>query len=108
VIHVTDGSEMETLSAAIARLQADGYTGNWYAGDDGDLVCEACGAHFEVTTMHVDETVRFEGMSDPADESILYALSTDDGHKGLYSTTFGAEMPAGDVAVIRAIRVNQR
>jgi len=52
--------------------------------------------------------VRFEGMSDPADESILYALSTDDGHKGLYSTTFGAEMPAGDVAVIRAIRVNQR
>ena len=108
MIHVTDGSEMETLSAAIARLQADGYTGNWYAGDDGDLVCEACGAHFDVTNMHVDETVRFEGMSDPADESILYALSTDDDHKGLYSTTFGAEMPAGDVAVIRAIRVKQR
>ncbi|MEJ7562259.1 MAG: hypothetical protein WKF45_07010, partial [Ilumatobacteraceae bacterium] len=65
---MTDGSEMETLSAAIARLQADGYTGNWYAGDDGDLVCEACGAHFDVTNMHIDETVRFEGMSDPADE----------------------------------------
>jgi len=108
VIHVTDGSEMETLSAAIARLQADGYTGNWYAGDDGDLVCEACGAQFDVTNMHVDETVRFEGMSDPADESILYALSTDDDHKGLYSTTFGPEMAAGDVAVIRAIRANQR
>ncbi|MEJ7722139.1 MAG: hypothetical protein WKF58_17715 [Ilumatobacteraceae bacterium] len=106
---MTDGSEMETLSAAIARLQAVGYTGNWYAGDDGDLVCEACGAHFE-RDRHArrrDRAVRGDVRSrrrvDPRTR-----CSTDDGHKGLYSTTFGPEMAAGDVAVIHAIRANQR
>lgn len=94
---------METLSEAVARLQGAGYEGNWYASEDGELVCEVCGHHFDPSQVSVDEVVRFEGQSDPADSSILYALSTGDGHRGLYSTMYGPETPPGDVALIRAI-----
>lgn len=98
---------METLSDAVARFQAEGYEGNWYASEDGELVCEACGTHFDPAQVSVDHVVRFEGQSDPADSSILYALSTADGHRGLYSTTYGPETPTGDVALIRAIGANR-
>ncbi|CAN5731223.1 hypothetical protein BH20ACT4_BH20ACT4_14580 [soil metagenome] len=94
---------METLSEAVARLQQEGYEGNWYASEEGELVCEACHVKFDPSQVSVDHVVRFEGPSDPADASILYALSTDDGHRGLYSTTYGPETPPGDVALIRAI-----
>ncbi len=99
---------METLSAAVARLQADGYTGNWFADDGGWLVCETDGARFDTDHLTVEAVVRFEGASDPADESILYAITSSDGHKGLYSTTFGPETPPGDVAVVRAIGAHRR
>ena len=48
----------------------------------------------------IDHILRFEGESDPGDMTILFALRTPAGSKGLYSTAFGAEMPAEDVAVI--------
>ena len=34
---------MDTLSDAIRRLQADGYTGNWFANADHNLECNESG-----------------------------------------------------------------
>lgn len=100
---MSTGAEMETLSAATRRLQAAGYTGHWYVGDEEGLVCTDCGRTLAPDEALVDEVVRFEGPSDPGDESVLFALRTGDGHKGLYSVTYGPYTPSADAAVVRTL-----
>ncbi|GJM38553.1 MAG: hypothetical protein DHS20C19_19200 [Acidimicrobiales bacterium] len=94
---------METLSQAITRLRGTGYHIDYRANDRELLECDECGAVFDPTEMQVDETVRFEGASDPGDEAILFALDAGGGHRGLYAAAYGAAVSADDIAVIRAL-----
>ena len=91
---------MDTLSDAMRRLQADGYTGNWFATADHQLSCNVTGDVIDPSTVLIDLILRFEGQSDPGDMTILYALRTPAGAKGLYSAPFGAVTPAEDAEVI--------
>ncbi len=89
---VTEPPEMETLQQAIARLRVLGYTQDWYA-KDGSLRCGTCDATYDPATVTVDHIVRFEGTSDPGDEAILFALTAECSHRGLYSAAYGADCP---------------
>ena len=91
---------MDTLSDAIRRLQADGYVGNWFANADHVLECNDSGDVLDPAEAQIDHILRFEGQSDPGDMTILFALQTPAGSKGLYSAAYGAEMPAEDSEVI--------
>ena len=95
-----DGDPMATPSEAIARLQANGYTGNWFATDDAKLRCSESGEDADPAEVTIEHTLRFEGQSDPDDETIVFALSEPGGRKGVYSAPYGAAMPAADAAVI--------
>jgi hypothetical protein len=94
---------METLTEAIARLRAQGFLRDFSAVADGRLRCSECDAEFDPGALQIDEIVRFEGESDPGDESILFALSGPCGHAGLYSTAYGPDAPPEDVAVVAAL-----
>jgi hypothetical protein len=91
---------MDTLSDAIRRLQGEGYTGNWFANADHHLECNESGEVLAPEDLVIDHILRFEGQSDPGDMTILFALRTPAGSKGLYSAAFGADMPSEDVDVI--------
>ena len=91
---------MDTPSDAVRRLQAEGYTGNWFANRDHELECDETGKRFDPAELEVDHVLRFEGQSDPGDMTILYALRAPSGDKGVYSAPFGAAMPAEDADVI--------
>lgn len=95
---------MGTLTEAIERLQADGFTGNWFATDDRLLRCSECGEDADPQSVTVEHTFRFEGQSDPDDEVILYALSEPGGRRGVYSAQYGASMPSVDAAVVAVLR----
>lgn len=94
---------METLSEAVVRLQATGYNENLSATTDGRLRCPTCGEEHDPADVVIDEQVRFEGTSDPDDESILIALTCGCGAKGLYTTMFGPEMSAEDAEVVQRL-----
>lgn len=94
---------METLSEAIQRLREKGYDADFAATEEGRLHCPACGSTHAPGDLTIDEELRFEGESDPADMSLLVALTCACGAKGLYSTQFGAEISAEDAAVVRAL-----
>lgn len=94
---------METLSAAVRRLQHAGYVGNWYSIEGGRLRCDEFDLEAAPSELRVDEVVRFEGTSDPGDESILYALTAPQGHRGLFSAIYGPDMSPGDVAVVHQL-----
>lgn len=93
--------EMETLVGAMNRLRDAGYTAEFRATDEGQLRCDTCSSDHDPDEVTVDETVRFEGESNPADEAILVALSCECGIKGLFTAAFG---PASTPAESRVLR----
>lgn len=91
---------METVAEALRRLMADGYTDDFHA-DGGGLRSRSTGTVHPPETLRVDEVVRFEGETDPSDESVVFALSSErDGTKGTYTAAFGPSMDALDAAIV--------
>jgi len=95
---------METLTEAIDRLRGDGYAHDFFAVADGKLRCRQCGTELDASTLTITNVVRFEGESDPEDESVLYGLSFDGTPAGLYSAPYGSSATPEDIAVSAALQ----
>ena len=81
--------QMNTLSACINKLVGDGYTGNFKVDEKG-LATDEESKHYKPDQVHIKNFFRFEGASDPADNSILYAIELDDGTKGTLTDAYGS------------------
>jgi hypothetical protein len=66
----------DTLSGQINILRAEGYTEDFNLMEDS-LECRDGDYKLLHDQFNVDEVFRFEGDSDPADEAILYAISSE-------------------------------
>lgn len=90
--------EMTTLSEVMNHLSKEGYTFDFnIAAKSGDTQ-NPIADHPE--NFLIDKFYRFEGASDPEDESILYAISSTDGKiKGLLVDGYGvsAEYPVEEI-----------
>jgi hypothetical protein len=87
--------DMKTLTLCLNKLLLEGYTEDFKASDKGLLAVQ----HEKTYTphqVHVVNFYRFEGASDPADNSILYAIETSDGVKGTLVDAYG---PYADLKV---------
>lgn len=94
----------ETLSEAVERLSRDGYAHDFRA-EEGGLRDLESGELFEPDALRVDEVVRFEGATNPDDESVVFALSTPDGAvRGTYAVAYGPGMDPADVAFVRRLQ----
>lgn len=78
----------ETLSQAIQTLKQDGYTGDFNLHPEW-LECPGLNVKLKPEEFHVDAVYRFEGMTNPDDSSVLYAISSDRGVKGLLVDAYG-------------------
>lgn len=79
----------DTLSAAVNDLQERGYTDDLSLAEDR-VVCNGRSTSLHPDDFHIDEFHRFEGETDPADESIVYAISSEKhGVKGILVNAFG-------------------
>ncbi|RYG45994.1 MAG: hypothetical protein EOO01_16880 [Chitinophagaceae bacterium] len=79
---------MKTLSSCMNKLISDGYTEHFKVGDDG-LIAPDADKTYHPEEVHVVNFFRFEGASDPDDNSILYAIETDGGEKGTLTDAYG-------------------
>jgi len=80
---------MQTLREAIERLEKSGYVESFHVEGEGRLEASN-GRSFEPDQLQVDEMLRFEGESDPADLSILFALRSADGKaRGTFVAPYG-------------------
>lgn len=81
----------DTLSEAVNDLQRRGYTDQLEQGGHC-LLCDARGVDLDPDDFEIDEFHRFEGETNPADASILYAISSDrHGIRGLLISAYGAD-----------------
>jgi len=95
---------METISAAVDRLSAAGYTADFRAEPAG-LRVVGTGCVHPPEALLIDEIVRFEGATDPGDEAIVFALRCPvHGGKGTYTVAYGASMPAIDADMVQRLR----
>lgn len=88
-------SEMKTLVSSLNSLVQKGYTEDYKVNDKGLKALKTEKVYLPEQVKVVDFH-RFEGASDPADESILYAIETNDGGKGTLVDAFG---PSSDTKV---------
>jgi hypothetical protein len=94
---------METLLEATQRLRRCGFDEDFAATAPGQLWCDGCGKNHDPADMVVDEIVRYEGASDPDDQTILLALDSACGRRGLFSAAFGPTAPAREAEVLQRL-----
>lgn len=78
-----------TLSEAVNDLQKRGYTTDFKLCSDG-IECPVQEIKLHPDHFEIVESYRFDGMTDPADEAIVYAIESKDGRmKGMLINGYG-------------------
>jgi len=95
--------QLETVTDALTRLRADGYTSDFFATDQGELACRGCDRTMNPADVRIDQTIRFEGDTNPDDQDIVFAIECDSGCKGVYSAAYGPATPPEDAAVLHQL-----
>ncbi len=80
---------MKTLALCLNRMVLDGYTDDFKMVDSGlkSLKTEKV---YNPEEINVKNFFRFEGQSDPDDNTIMYVIETNDGIKGTLVDAYGA------------------
>ena len=84
----TSSEKMTTLSTSINEALKKGYVVDFKVEDNGRL-WDGNGCYYSPDEVMIDNFYRFEGESDPADNSILYLITTNDGRQGTLIDAYG-------------------
>lgn len=88
--HKNERAYMSTTTAVINKAVANGYV-ECFRADRQGLYAPSLKTYYESNEIAVVNFYRFEGESDPGDNSILYIIETMDGAKGTLLDAYGAE-----------------
>ncbi|MCU7549543.1 hypothetical protein OCK74_10480 [Chitinophagaceae bacterium LB-8] len=82
---------MKSLSTCLNKMVMEGYVEDFKVTDHG-LESLNHGKYYKPEEIQVVNYFRFEGMSDPDDNAILYVIQTNDGTKGTLIDGYGVYM----------------
>ena len=94
--------KMVTLSEAINHAVREGYTED-FKFFSGVLTTTDNKGRYTPNDITIPNFYRFEGYSDPQDNSILYLIETSDGKKGTLVDAYGAYSDAKLSAFIKTV-----
>lgn len=97
----------ETLSEAIANLKKRGYIHDFNLHPEW-IECAPLNLQLKPMQFHVDEVYRFEGMTNPDDSSILMAIQSTDGVKGLLVDAYGVYSDSLSPEMIKRLTIDSR
>jgi hypothetical protein len=97
----------ETLSEAMNALKASGYEDDLNLTRDS-IECKSKDIRLKTEEFHVDAVHRFEGMTNPDDSAVMYAISSPRGIKGLLVDAYGAYSENISTAMAEKLRVDSR
>jgi len=84
----TRNNQYDTLVEALNSLYQRGYIHNFRIDENGDMI-EHSNIHYASSEVQLNEYHRFEGMTNPSDMSIVYAVETINGEKGTVVDSYG-------------------
>lgn len=97
----TSSEKMSTLSSCMNQAMAKGYTINFKV--EKGLLWDNEYRYYKPGEIAIEDFYRFEGESDPADNSILYLITTTDGQKGILTDAYGAYEDTGISEFIKQV-----
>lgn len=86
---ITSNPPLKSLSYRLNKAIEDGYKENFKATEKALMSVETK-KEYQADQISVVNFYRFEGSTDPADNSILYIIETEDGAKGTLVDSYGA------------------
>jgi len=93
-----------SVGEAVNRLTQEGYAGHFHAVPGPALRETMSGVCVPPEDLRVDRQYRFEGVSDPDDQAIVFALSSSDGRiRGTYTAAYGPASLPRDAEVLRRL-----
>lgn len=99
-------SDCDTLSESMNALREEGYTVDFNL-DKNCLICADGRYRLMPDEFNIDKYFRFEGMTDPGDESILYAISSEKHNiKGVFVNGYGIYSDAIASEMIDKLKVH--
>jgi hypothetical protein len=103
----TRASEVGTVAGAIDDLLRRGFTAQFRVVDGGLRVI-GTGAMLPTSTLVIREYHRFEGVSDPDDMAIVYAIEGPGGVRGTLADAFGVYADPATGAVLDDVPIDRR
>lgn len=95
----TSGNELRTLTEVMNKLQSIGYSSN-FGVKNNQLLDYDSKKTYSFDQVQLDYEFRTEGITNPDDESLLFALKTNDGNMGIVVANYS---PGSDTSVIEFI-----
>src|SRR4051812_28275324 len=89
------------------KLETQGYT-DQYRVEKGRLVDLTNNKKYKPSDVKAVNFYRFEGISNPDDMSILYAIETADGNKGTLIDAYGMYSDDDTGAFLQAVEINKK
>jgi len=81
--------DMNTLSQILEKLRLNGKDNEIRMSDHGKMQSANLNKIYKPEDLTIVKTYRFEGMSDPADSSVLYLVEDDDKNIGYILDAYG-------------------
>ncbi|PIB35124.1 phosphoribosylpyrophosphate synthetase [Reichenbachiella sp. 5M10] len=82
--------EFDTLSTAVNAMNKRGYTEGFEAIDTC-IVASYSKTEYQPNDLKIVKTFRFEGMTDPQDQTALFVLEAHDGTKGTLVMSYSSQ-----------------
>lgn len=97
--------DYETVSQALNALEIRGYTTDFKLEPEKDkIVVPKHSLELSPEEFEIDEIYRFEGMTDPGDEMIVYAISSlDHKMKGVLVNAFGTYSDSNTYNIVKRL-----
>lgn len=95
-----------TLSEATNDLRQRGYTEDLNI-KPSCIECPSYNLRLHPEDFTIDEFYRFEGMTNPSDNSIVYAISSRDGRKGVLVDAYGIYSESLSEDMVKKLRIHR-
>jgi len=100
-------THMTDLEKCLNKLEGEGYT-DQYRVEGGKLCDLTNNKKYKAKDVKAVNFYRFEGISNPDDMSILYAIETSDGRKGTLVDAYGMYSDDDTGAFMNQIEINKK
>ena len=90
IMNIVDTESYDTLSSAVNSLTDEGYV-DIFRANDNDIMALYSKKSYQPEDLHILRSYRFDCMTNPQDETVVFAIDAWDGTKGTLVMSYSAE-----------------